>query len=220
MEPRGAADDVGTTPSTVEELVRVQLAEQWGGWRGGLEVALPTAAFAPVHVVTGELRTSLIVGIGLALALLAVRLVQRSETKHVRIGLIGIAIGALLASTTGRGEDVFLPGIVIGGVWAALIAGSVLVRWPLVGFVIGGLLDDPEVMKHDPGIMRLANRLTLLLAATGVIRTGVQLPLYLAGEVGWLGVSRIVLGWPLTAAAFAVGVAILAKGHTPLYSAR
>ena len=203
-------------PTTVEALVRAQLAVQVGGWRGGLETALPTAAFAPVYVVTSELRTSLIAGIGVALVLGAVRLIQRSSIKHVRVGLIGIVIGAVFASTTGRGEDVYLPGIVFSGVYAALIGLSVLVRWPLVGFVIGGVLNDPEAMKRDPGIMRLADRLTLLLVAMAAIRTAVQLPLYLAGEVGWLGVTRVALGWPLTAAMFAIGVTILAKGQTPL----
>jgi hypothetical protein len=199
-------------------LVRSQLAEQLGGWRGGLEAALPTAAFAPVYVTTNDLRVSLIVGIGLALVLMGLRLAQRSEVKHIRMGLFGIAIGALFAASSGRGEDVFLPNIVFNLIYSTLVAVSVLVRWPLVGFVIGGVLDDPEAMKRDAGIMRLANRLTLLLVATGAIRAAVQLPLYLAGEVVWLGVSRIVLGWPLTAGMFAIAVIILAKGQTPLES--
>jgi hypothetical protein len=48
----------------------------------------------------------------------------------------------------------------------------------------------------------------------------VQYPLYLAGEVGWLGVSKIVLGWPLQVAALGVMVYLLARGRTPLGSAR
>jgi hypothetical protein len=206
-------------PDTVEELVRTQLGEQLGGWRGGLEAALPTAAFAPVYVVTDDLRLSLVVGIGLAVVLTGLRLAQRSELKHVRTGLIGIAIGAVFAASTGRGEDVFLPNIIFNVIWSSLIAISILVRWPVVGLMIGGVLEDPEAMKRDAGIMRLSNRLTLLLVAMGAIRAGVQVPLYLAGEVAWLGVSRVVLGWPLTAAMFAVAVAILAKGRTPLETA-
>ncbi len=211
------ADDA-EAPAMVEELVRTHLAEQLGGWRGGLEAALPTAAFAPVYVATNDLRLSLIVGIGLAVALMGLRLAQRSGIKHVRTGLFGIAIGALFAASTGRGEDVFLPNIVFNLVWSSLIGLSIVVRWPLVGFIIGGVLEDPEAMKRDAGIMRLSNRLTLLLVAMGVIRAGVQVPLYLAGEVAWLGVSRVVLGWPLTAATFAVAVAVLARGRTPLES--
>jgi hypothetical protein len=207
-------------PETVEVLVRTQLAEQLGGWRGGLEAALPTAVFAPVYVVTDDLRLSLVVGIGLAVMLMGLRLAQRSELKHVRTGLIGIAIGAVFAASTGRGEDVFLPNIIFNVIWSSAIAISVLVRWPLVGFIIGGILEDPEAMKRDAGIMRLSNRLTLLLVAMGVIRAGVQVPLYLASEVAWLGVSRVVLGWPLTAAMFTVAVAILAKGRTPLETAQ
>lgn len=213
-DPDGPDDT--DAPETVEELVRAHLGEQLGGWRGGLEAALPTAAFAPVFVVTEDLWLSLGVGIGVAVVLLGLRLAQRSEIKHIRTGLLGIAIGAVFAASTGQGEDVFLPNIVFNLIWSAAIGLSVLVRWPLIGLVIGGVLEDPEAMKRDAGIMRLSDRLTLLLVAMGVIRAGVQVPLYLAGEVGWLGVSRVVLGWPLSAAMFAIAVAILAKGRTPL----
>ena len=50
-------------------------------------------------------------GISLAVALLAVRLVQRQSVQFVVNSLVGIAIAAVFASRTGKAEDVFLPGI-------------------------------------------------------------------------------------------------------------
>jgi hypothetical protein len=44
----------------------------------------------------------------------------------------------------------------------------------------------------------------------------VQYPLYLAGEVGWLGVTKIALGWPLQVAALSAMAYLLARGRTPL----
>jgi predicted membrane-bound mannosyltransferase len=47
------------------------------------------------------------------------------------------------------------------------------------------------------------------------VRVLVQYPLYQAGEVGWLGTSKIVLGWPLQVATFVGMAALLARGRTP-----
>ena len=47
-----------------------------------------------------------------------------------------------------------------------------------------------------------------------VVRVAVMLPLYLAGEVAWLGVSKIALGWPAYLVAVLVMGMMLAAGHT------
>ncbi len=99
---------------------------------------------------------------------------------------------------------------------ALLFGGSLVVRWPLIGFLVGTLLEDPTGWRRHPGVMRLADRLTLVLLAPLLVRLVVQVPLYLAGEVGWLGLSRLVLGWPLHAATLAVAMLILLRGNTPM----
>jgi predicted membrane-bound mannosyltransferase len=48
------------------------------------------------------------------------------------------------------------------------------------------------------------------------VRVAIMLPLYLADQVGWLGVCKIVLGWPLYLLAVAGMGAVLLKGRTPL----
>lgn len=90
----------------------------------------------------------------------------------------------------------------------------------MAGVVIGEVLGDRTGWRDDPAIVRLSDRLTLVMLAPTVIRLGVQLPLYLAGEVGWLGVSRVALGWPLHAATLALIGLILLRGNTPLQRAR
>lgn len=204
---------------TVEARVRAEVSRQLGGPRGSLETALPIAAFALVFVLTDEVPPAAAAGIGLALALLGVRALQRSSLRFVRNGLFGIAAAAAVALVTGRGEDAFLPGIIQSAVWAAGMAVSIVVRWPLAGFVVGSVLGDPTSWREEPAIVRLSNRLTLVLLLPMLLRAGVQYPLYASGEVGWLGVSRIVLGWPVTALALIAAGAILARGRTPLRQA-
>lgn len=202
--------------ATVEGEVRARIAEQLGGPRGAVEAVAPFAVFTLLYVLTGDVRSAVGVGFGAAVALLVVRRVQGTSTQFVRHGLFGIAMGALFAAISGRAETAFLPGIISNAAWIAVLGLSIVVRRPVVGFVVGTVLGDPTGWRGDRAIVRLSNRLTLVLLVPMVVRVAVQYPLYVAGEVGWLGVARIVLGWPLSAVAFAVGAAILARGRTPL----
>jgi hypothetical protein len=202
--------------ATVEEVVRHRLSVALGGRRGMVEGAVPTLGFTITYLVGHHLRLGLSVGIGLAVALLAVRLVQRQSVQFVVNSLVGIAIAAVFASRTGKAEDVFLPGIVYNAVYAGAMVLSVVVRWPLVGLMIASVTGDITAWRQDPAIVRLCTRLTMILAVPCLLRVAVQYPLYLAGEVGWLGVTKIALGWPLQVAALAAMAWLLARGRTPL----
>jgi hypothetical protein len=116
---------------------------------------------------------------------------------------------------SGKAEDVFLPGILYNGAYATAMVLSIVTRWPLVGFMIGSVTGDPTGWRKDPAIVRLCSKLTWLLALPCVVRVVVQWPLYLAGQVGWLGVTKIALGWPLQVAALAGMAWVLGRGHTP-----
>jgi hypothetical protein len=201
---------------TVEAAVRAQLTKAFGGLRGVLEAAVPTVGFTLSYLVTKELRLSLAIGVGAALVLLVIRLVQKSTPQFVVNSLFGIGIAAFFALRTGKAQDVFLPGILYNAGYAAAMVLSILVRWPVLGFLIGSVTGDPTAWHRDPAIVRLCSRLTWLLLIPCVIRVAVQWPLYLAGEVGWLGASKLVMGWPLQIAGLAAMVWLLARGRTPL----
>ena len=202
--------------ATVEEVVRHRLSVALGGRRGMVEGAVPTLGFTVTYLVSHDLQLGLTVGIGLAVALLALRLVQRQSVQFVVNSLIGIGIAAAFASRTGKAEDVFLPGIVYNAVYAAVMVLSVLVRWPVVGLMLASVTGDLTSWRQDPAVVRLCSRLTWILALPCMLRVAVQYPLYLAGHVGWLGVTKIALGWPLQLAALAAMAWLLARGRTPL----
>jgi hypothetical protein len=183
-----------------------------------VEGAVPTVAFTVSWVSTGNLRLSLLLGAGLAGLALGLRLAQRQNPQFVLNALVGIGIAAVFALRSGEAQDAFLPGIVYNAVYAAVLVGSVLARWPVVGFLIGSVTGDPTGWRRDPGLVRLCGRLTLLLAAPCVLRVAVQYPLWLGGEdmVGWLGAAKVALGWPLQVAVLAGMVWVLSRNHTPL----
>lgn len=206
------------TYDTVEQLVRAQLAIALGGKRGMAEGAVPTVAFTLSWITTNDLRLSLLLGAGLAVALLAIRVGQRQTPQFVLNSLVGIGIAALFALRSGEAQDAFLPGIIYNAGYAAVLVGSVLLRWPLVGFFIGSVTGDPTGWRADPGLVRLCGRLTLVLALPCVLRVVVQYPLWLGGEdmVGWLGAAKVGLGWPLQVAVLAGMVWLLSRNDTPL----
>lgn len=201
---------------TVEGKVRAELGQRLGGLRGSLEMAAPLVVFTAAYVTTDDTRTAVITALVTAVLAYGLRVLQRSETTFARHGLIGIIIAAVFVSITGEAEDAFLPGLLQNGAWALLLGVSLVVRWPAAGFLVGAVLNDMTGWRNSPAMLKLADRLTLVLLAPIVIRLGVQVPLYLAGEVSWLATSRVALGWPLHAATLAVAGLILMRGKTPL----
>jgi hypothetical protein len=217
---------------TVEEVVRAQLAKALGGRRGMFEAAVPTLTFTVVFLTTKDLRLAVIVSVAAALVLLAVRAVQRSTVQFVLNSLFGIGLGAYFAWRSARGGGdaneqalaYFLPGIIYNGGYAVLLALSNLVRWPLVGFMVGSVSGDPTEWRRDPQVVRLCRNLTWMLAAPCVVRLVVQLPIFLAGKaaedptgmIAALGVSKIAMGWPLQILGLLGMAWLLARNRTPV----
>lgn len=229
-------DVTASTPvvtETVEAVVRAQLSRALGGRRGMLEAAVPTIIFTVSFITTKNLQLALAVSVGAAVVLLVVRLAQRSSVQFVVNSLVGIGIGALFAWRSARGGGdasdqalaYFLPGIIYNAGYAVVIASTILVRWPVVGFMVGSVAGDPTAWHRDPQIVRLCSNLSWLLVLPCLVRLAVQVPLYIAGKndlydadaaVAALAISKIVMGWPLQLAALAGMVWLLARNHTPI----
>jgi len=181
-----------------------------------VESAVPTIGFTVTFLLTRDVRLGLYVGIGLAVALLVVRIATHQPVQYVVNSLVGIGIAAVFAARSGKAEDVFLPGIIYNAVYAVVLTLSVLVRWPVVGLMLASVTGDLTAWRKDPAVVKLCSKLTLVLAVPCIVRVVVMWPLYLAGKVGWLGVAKIGLGWPLQVAALAAMVWLLARGRTPI----
>lgn len=208
----------------VEEFVRHQLSASLGGPRGMIESALPFVAFTVAWVIvrdrTGLPLSPLQVALGAAVAVAAVlaivRVVQRQSVRFVLQAVVPTAIAALIAARTGRAEDVFLPGILYNGALAVVSALTIAVRRPLVGYLIGAAIGDPTGWTADRGLVKMTGKLTAVLAVPYLTRFVVQMPLFLAGQVVWLGVAKVVLGWPLLLGALFVMGLMLSRGKTPI----
>lgn len=222
-----------TQSQTVEAVVRSQLSKALGGRRGMIEAAVPTIMFTAVFLSTKNLKLALGVSVGVALVALVIRLVQRSSVQFVVNALVGIGIGALFALRAAKaGGDAndqalayFLPGLLYNAAYAVGLSLSCLARWPLMGVMVGSVTGDLSSWRQDPQMVRLCSRLTWVLVAPCLLRVVVQTPFYVAGRSGSmnpdtavaaLGITKIVMGWPLQLAALALMVWLLARNATPV----
>jgi Protein of unknown function (DUF3159) len=214
--PGTAAPTAPVTAQTVEALVRGQLSKALGGRRGILEGAVPTVGFTVAWITSHDLKLSLGLSVALAVGLLVARLLQRSSVQFVVNSLVGIAIAAVFALRSGRAEDAFLPGLIYNAAYAVVLVATVLIRWPLIGFLLGSVTGDPTGWHRERAIVRLCSRLTLVLAAPCVLRVIVQYPLWASHHAGWLGVAKLAMGWPLQVAALAAMAWLLSRNETPI----
>lgn len=222
MATDGATGISAPVHPTVEALIRHRLGEALGGLRGSLETALPMLAFVIVWSATRDRALSLGAAAVLTVAFAVARLAQRQTLQFVLGSVFATAIAAFFALRSGQAEDAFLPGILMSLAWFVLSLLSVVVRWPVIGLMVGAVdqaavaAGDPFRWRRNPAAVRVCSRLTLVLVAVYAIRVAVMGPLYLADHVVGLTISKVALGWPLWVGAVAVMGTMLLKGHTPI----
>src|SRR4029078_11965296 len=102
---------------------------------------------------------------------------------------------AFFALRSGRAEDAFLPGILTNAAWAAAALLSVVVRWPVIGFMVAAgdpqMAEDPTAWRRDRGLVTVCQRLTMVLVVLFAVRVMVMFPLYLAAPVTLLGSAKV-----------------------------
>jgi hypothetical protein len=174
------------------------LSEAVGGVRGLLESVVPFAVFSGVYAVTQELRPSIVAALVPAALLALWRIVAREPLTQAVSGVVGIGIGAFIASRTGNATDVFVPSIIKNSASAAAVTLSILVRWPIVGLVVGPVTGEMFGWRHDPPRYAAYRLASWIWVAMFVVRLAVQVPLWLADQTVLLGIlNAFVLGLPL-----------------------
>ena len=176
---------------------RAQLEKALGGWRGGIESALPAFAFLVMYQLGGrDLQRALYAAGGVALIATVLRILRRSSLQYVVSGLFGVAISAYFVTRTGKAEDFFLPGLLVNVAWGSVYLLSILVRYPVIGLFLGAIEGQPLKWVRDADRRRAAAFATWLWVAMFALRLAVELPMYFAGAINALGVAKLALGWP------------------------
>ena len=164
---------------------------------GMADVGLPALIFLIVYTATKELTPALWGSVGVALVLTVVRLVRRETLQHAISGLFGVVVCAVFAKWTGRPENYYLPGLLTNLGYGLACLVSALVRWPLVGLMLGPITGEMVTWRQVPGRQKAFTQATLLLAGLFFLRLVVQVPLWVSHQTTALGIARLVMGYPL-----------------------
>ncbi|MET8756311.1 DUF3159 domain-containing protein [Lentzea sp. NPDC004782] len=174
------------------------LASLLGGRGGALDASLPPLAF-----VAGWLLWSHSVGAGAVAAVLCgvvigvVRFVRGEKPRAVVLSVLLVVAASLVALYTGRVEDFFLIQLLSNVASALAWAGSIAVRWPLLGVVVGTLLGQKTRWRRDPALLRAYSVASWAWVGQYVLRVAVFTPLWLDAQIFWLAGLRVMLSWPL-----------------------
>ncbi|SEK90423.1 DUF3159 domain-containing protein [Streptacidiphilus jiangxiensis] len=193
------------------------LIEAFGGVRGMIDMTLPGLVFIVVFTITKDVAVSSWSALGLTLVPVAWRLWRRETLKHAFGGVLGVGIGAFIAIESGKPQNFYLTSMIYGLVLLVAYAVSALVRWPLLGVMLGPVLGENMTWRtQNPGRLAAYTKATWVWVALFALRALILFPLYWAGQVTWLGVAKIALGVPPWLVAIYLSWLILSKAPPPI----
>lgn|GEM_PF-885672 len=197
----------GKPSDELRERTRQQILDSMGGWSGTVVATIPLVVFVIVNAVSG-LRAAIWAAVGAGVLTAGYRMARRQPVQQAIGGLFSVAIAAAIAARTGQARGYFLFGIASAFGYAAVFAGSLLVRRPLVG-VLWEYLDPsplpPEQRWHQVRRLRRAYDIaTAAVLAMFLARALVQLSLFKDNRTGLLAAAKIAMGLPLYLAVVAV----------------
>ena len=169
-----------------------------GGKRGLIDSGLPSLVFLIVFNISGkDVNAALYAAVALSILLTLLRLIKRETIQHAFSGLIGVGICALISKRTGNAADFYLPGLWINAAYGLLYAITNLVKWPILGVMLGPILGENLLWRKDPARLNAYIKAGWLWVAMFAARLVVQYPLYKSGNINLLGTARLLMGYPL-----------------------
>ncbi|MFJ6670078.1 DUF3159 domain-containing protein [Actinosynnema sp. NPDC091369] len=188
------------------------LAALLGGRGGALDASLPPPAFVVGWLLGGNsvavgALSAVVVGVVVGV----VRVLRGGRPRALLASVALVVLAAYIALQTGRAEDFFLLQIFLNAASALVWAASIVLRWPLLGVVVGLVTGQKFRWRRDPDLLRAYRYASWPWVGQYVLRVLVFGALWLAGEVVLLGIMRAALTWPLQVACIAVSWWVLRR---------
>ena len=201
-----------------EPQAELTLLEQMGGLSGLVSATLPVIVLIPVNNFFG-LGPALAAALGVAVAIAIWRVLRKETLQPAISGLLGVALCAAIAWFTGDAKGYFLYGIWMSLALCIAAVLSILLRWPAVGVIWKGINGEEMQWQKITPARRAYAIATGGWAVIFLARFIVQRAIYDADATTALGVTRILMGWPLTLLVTALTVWMVRRADTAVEEA-
>ncbi|WP_158889140.1 DUF3159 domain-containing protein [Amycolatopsis anabasis] len=167
-----------------------------GGWRTVAETVVSRALFVVAYVLSGQVLTAALVAVGGVAVFAVVRVCTDRKFWQPGIGLLMVGLSAFLAGNSGHAVDFYLTSLLLPAAAGVALLVSMLVRWPVIGLVVGAARGERFGWRRD----RVRRRRYQLCTAVFLVKLALELavlaPLYAAGHVVALGIASTLLSTP------------------------
>ena len=158
---------------------------------------MPAAIFLILYLPTSNLNLALYAALFAGLVIFFWRIFKKETLSQVVAGFFGLGISVYLTYRTNNAANFFLTGLITNAVYGLVFAISILIKKPLLAYLIGAISGNSSAWLNTPELRRVAIKLTWFWVGLFSVRLLVQIPLYFNQSVGWLGTARLFMGWPL-----------------------
>lgn len=148
------------------------------------------------------------VAVGCALTL-AVFPFEKRATGSMRwswIGLVGVAVSAILALITKDPKLFFLRAVIGDAVWGLAMLGSLAIGKPLIATFASWVVNIPQEYKDTASYRRTFGLLTLVWGLVNVARAAGRGYYMVEGTLDQVLVMQLLTGWPVFAGLVAFSV--------------
>ncbi len=218
-----ASTNERTEDLTVEQIAASKAAadkallEAFGGVWGMVDTTVPGLVFVAVYTVTHAIPGSAIAALALSLVLAVARLARKQTLKHAFSGVFGIAFGAFFAMLSGNAKNFYLPGMLYTLGLAITYVVTALVRYPLIGLLLGPILKENLSWRtRNPGRFRAYTKATWAWGIILLAKSAILFPLYWWGDATQLGWVKVALGIPPFLLSVYLTWIFLAKAPPPI----
>jgi len=162
-----------------------------------LDSLLPPLFFVLLNLIWG-IQVAIWASLGLAVAILAYRLLRRQTLLYALGGAGGVALAALIAQLLGRAEGFFLPTMISGALTVLLCFMSVIVGRPIVALTSSIARRWPLNWYWHPKVRPAYSEVTWMWVVFFGLRLLLQFNLFQEEAASLLGVVQFLTGWPAT----------------------
>lgn len=188
----------------------------FGGVRGMIDMTVPGLVFVIAYTISRSTWTAAMTAGGVALAFAVVRIIRRETLQHALGGFLGVALAGWIAVKSGKAENFYAFGMLLSGGYALAYLISILVRWPIIGVLLGPMLGENFTWRRIPARYAAYRKATWVWFVMFVLRIVIQIPIYWTGNVTALGIAKVALGVPPFLVACYITWLIMSKAPPPV----